>query len=128
MNITEPSDLSTDDDGAPLRFVNRYYCRECDQSWEDHWSCGCDDECPECGRDFTPIESTDLLAAYYELNPTMFDPVNDERPSPRSPKYSSWLSQPGSIKTVLDELKTRGCVPTMTAEEIHKLTRERDEL
>ena len=34
-----------------------YYCADCDIAWEDEWECGCDDECPGCGRDFTPFDS-----------------------------------------------------------------------
>ena len=36
---------------------NSYYCEGCDVSWDDCWSCCCDDECPECGKDYTPVES-----------------------------------------------------------------------
>lgn len=42
------------------RYLNHYRCEECDVSWDDEWSCQCDDECPECGRDFTPVSSDDL--------------------------------------------------------------------
>lgn len=42
------------------RYLNHYRCEECDVEWSDEWSCQCDDECPECGRDFTPVSSDDL--------------------------------------------------------------------
>lgn len=42
-------------------YSNRYVCPECHALWEDEWSCGCDDECPECEcRHVSPVESIDL--------------------------------------------------------------------
>ncbi len=42
-------------------FRNQYECDECGCYWEDEWSCGCDDDCPECGaRHMGPIDSIDL--------------------------------------------------------------------
>ena len=42
-------------------FRNFYHCKDCDTSWEDEWSCCCDDECPNCGsRNWSPYESEDL--------------------------------------------------------------------
>jgi hypothetical protein len=38
-------------------FLNSYHCDDCDVSWTDEWSCGCDDECPECGAAIAPEES-----------------------------------------------------------------------
>ena len=43
-----------------MRYLNHYRCDECDVSWDDEWDCCCDDECPNCGRDFSPYESEDL--------------------------------------------------------------------
>jgi predicted Zn-ribbon and HTH transcriptional regulator len=31
-------------------FINFYECDECGYTWEDEWSCACNDTCPECGR------------------------------------------------------------------------------
>jgi hypothetical protein len=50
----------TDSDGEPCRFVNHYHCEECDQTWSDQWSCACNDECPSCGAEIEPTESTEL--------------------------------------------------------------------
>jgi hypothetical protein len=36
---------------------NTYECDECGTTWEDVWSCGCDDECPGCGADISPSVS-----------------------------------------------------------------------
>ena len=42
-------------------YRNFYNCTDCGTSWEDEWSCCCDDECPECGSgDWSPYESEDL--------------------------------------------------------------------
>lgn len=41
-------------------FLNTYHCDACDVSWTDEWSCGCDDECPQCGADISPEESEEL--------------------------------------------------------------------
>lgn len=42
-------------------FLNSYTCPECNYEWEDEWDCGCDDDCPACGkRHITPMESEQL--------------------------------------------------------------------
>ena len=42
-------------------FHNYYTCERCDGTWEDEWSCMCDDDCPHCGaRHMTPFKSNDL--------------------------------------------------------------------
>ncbi|UGY23795.1 MULTISPECIES: hypothetical protein [Bradyrhizobium] len=43
-------------------FLNSYHCDACDVSWEDQHSCGCDDECPECGTAISP-ETSEVIAA-----------------------------------------------------------------
>lgn len=48
------------DDEEEKTFLNKYRCDDCGVSWEDEWSCGCDDECPECGKYFTPYESEEI--------------------------------------------------------------------
>lgn len=76
-SMIDPSDLDTDTDGEPCRYLNRYTCDACEESWEDQWSCGCDDECPKCGRDISPDDSEDLLAPYYAAHPEIADPMGD---------------------------------------------------
>jgi len=44
---------------AEQRFLNEYEC-PCGETWEDVWSCGCDDDCPSCGTTCSPSESTPL--------------------------------------------------------------------
>ena len=42
-------------------FHNYYICERCDGTWEDQWSCTCDDDCPHCGaRHMSPSHSDDL--------------------------------------------------------------------
>lgn len=39
---------------------NSYHCEACDVSWDDVWSCACNDKCPECNREIEPEESEEL--------------------------------------------------------------------
>ncbi len=42
-------------------FHNHYTCDRCGESWDDEWSCMCDDDCPSCGaRHMSPDDSDDL--------------------------------------------------------------------
>lgn len=41
-------------------FLNSYHHDECEVSWTDEWSCCCDDRCPVCNAEMTPLESEDL--------------------------------------------------------------------
>lgn len=43
---------------APVLLVS-YTCDECGTSWEQQWSCACEDECPNCGDD---VEAEDWHA------------------------------------------------------------------
>ena len=56
-DILTPDDLSTDDDGAPLRYVSTF-------------------RCDDCGKDFSPEETEDLLAPYYAANPDIPGPAD----------------------------------------------------
>lgn len=47
--------------GLEVRYLSFYRCDDCDQDWEEEWSCACDSECPECGRDFSPFD-------YYQID------------------------------------------------------------
>lgn len=55
----EFSHLSLDSSGIPCVWLNTY---ECDnghepESWSEAWSCCCDDECPVCGTDMSPVST-----------------------------------------------------------------------
>ena len=43
-------------------FRNSYECDNCGTTWQDEWSCGCDDQCPSCGRDIEASESVQIAA------------------------------------------------------------------
>jgi len=38
-------------------YINYYYCNTCNEEWQDDWDCTCDDECPICGKVYTPYKS-----------------------------------------------------------------------
>jgi hypothetical protein len=42
-------------------YNNQYVCPECSAVWDSDWSCGSDDQCPECEEsDITPVSKQDL--------------------------------------------------------------------
>lgn len=42
-------------------YNNQYVCPDCRAVWDSDWSCGSDDECPQCEERFiSPITSEDL--------------------------------------------------------------------
>lgn len=43
-----------------MNYLNIYYCEDCDEEWEDEWSCMCNDKCPECGKEYEPVTSVVL--------------------------------------------------------------------
>lgn len=47
---------------APIMYANKYHCPDCNSSWTDNYSAACDDECPECGTDVSPVESERLTS------------------------------------------------------------------
>lgn len=53
-------------------FLNRYTCPRCECTWEDEWSCQCDDECPICSHDIEPDESFDLSICVTEADDGTF--------------------------------------------------------
>ena len=42
------------------KFINYYDCPRCGTSWQDEWSCTCDDRCPSCNLTCSPTESEDV--------------------------------------------------------------------
>lgn len=47
----------TDSDDEPCRFHNHYRCPNDGTTWDDWWSCACNDKCPECDAEIEPHES-----------------------------------------------------------------------
>jgi hypothetical protein len=42
-------------------YINYYECERCGECWRDEWDCMCDDRCPSCNLEMTPIGSDDLV-------------------------------------------------------------------
>jgi len=42
------------------KYLNYYRCEKCNQEWDDVCDSMCDDECPVCGKPYTPYNSEDL--------------------------------------------------------------------
>ena len=61
----EDEDIEEKDEEDPHRYTNRYVCPTCKEDdgesvwWDDDWSCMCNDECPECGKEIQPTKSWD---------------------------------------------------------------------
>ena len=47
--------------GLEQRYINHYECELCDTTWDDEWSCACDDECPSCWRAISPYASEIII-------------------------------------------------------------------
>lgn len=45
-------------DGTTL-YRNFYVC-PCGETWEDVWSCACNDRCPACNKEIEPSESEEV--------------------------------------------------------------------
>jgi hypothetical protein len=42
-------------------YDSHYVCPECSAVWDSEWSCGSDEECPECeARDISPVYRKEL--------------------------------------------------------------------
>ena len=51
-------------------FEKSYLCPECATEWTDEWSCACDDRCPTCRTESSPVSVRDLSR---ELHPEDFE-------------------------------------------------------
>jgi hypothetical protein len=40
-------------------FVKQHVCPRCATEWTDEWSCTCNDRCPECDLESSPVSSVD---------------------------------------------------------------------
>lgn len=85
--------LSWDTSGNPVVWLNHYEC-ECGETWEDEWSCGCDDDCPACSASISPYRQ-DWLAANIFAKPTPGEPGD--------PVYDLWAGLP-EADSVKDEM------------------------
>lgn len=41
-------------------FKNYYYCKDCDNHWEDVWTCSCNDKCSNCNKEIEPYKYEDV--------------------------------------------------------------------
>lgn len=46
--------LNRDSSDQPCVWSNEYHCEFDDNTWSDDWSCGCEDDCSECGKSISP--------------------------------------------------------------------------
>lgn len=77
-----PAFAGLDDDtcGNPIVWENSYECPDCGAHWFDAWSCGCDDECPNCaGTSVSPYRQDWLPAGKADTE---------------DPAYALWLALP----------------------------------
>jgi hypothetical protein len=60
-------------------FLVKYKCEQCDETWEQEWSCCCDDECPSCGVNHEAINSECKdLSVVVELSPQIRSGIMSE--------------------------------------------------
>lgn len=71
MNHASFAALYTDSEGNPCVWLNYYRC-ECGNEWDSAWSCQCDEECGECGKDYSPYNS-DWLGPIEAAAQTIWD-------------------------------------------------------
>lgn len=43
------------------KFLNKYFCKHCNENWSNTWSCTCNDKCPICGREIEPYQVIDVI-------------------------------------------------------------------
>jgi hypothetical protein len=58
------------EEDEPIKYVNYYRCPDCNEEWQDEWSCACDDECPTCSISYSPYKSLDINKQFIGWQPT----------------------------------------------------------
>lgn len=53
----EPDGLAADAIVADMGYENSYRCDDCSREWTCRGDSAHDDECPKCGKDYTPYKS-----------------------------------------------------------------------
>lgn len=46
-----------------MKHIFRLVYEHCGVRWETTWSCACNDKCPKCNAEITPLEVHDLEAS-----------------------------------------------------------------
>ena len=49
-------------------YLNQYHCEACHTSWQDEWSCACNDRCPTCNAEIDPEDSIDQTFGFVTLD------------------------------------------------------------
>ena len=82
------NDIQNDAGITMAWYLNYYVCERCHTQWEDEWSCGCDDECPNCGAgDMEAQKSDDLSVIVDEPRPGQFVVYYSPADAEHSPNY-----------------------------------------
>jgi hypothetical protein len=71
-------------ENPPKCYTNHYNC-DCGASWQDQWSCACDDRCPLCNTSCSPTHSENMAPEVVNLT---IDP--DEHFAQMLPPASLW--------------------------------------
>lgn len=58
-NNIKNSDENSEEDNK--QYKNFYYCARCNITWDDIWSCMCDDRCPKCDKSTEPYHSDEII-------------------------------------------------------------------
>lgn len=74
--------LAQDSSGIPCVWRRHFACNECDETWEDDWSCQCDDTCA-CGSDLEPDE-VEWIGPPHPLLIDLWEALPDEFPGKTS--------------------------------------------
>jgi len=71
------------DEGVAVSwYSNSYQCQRCQNHWESEWSCMCNDRCPFCNLEMSPIYSVDLSRS---IEPADYSRAGAVLPSPLWP-------------------------------------------
>jgi hypothetical protein len=90
MALPAFAQMDTDDDGNPCVWLNTYICPECGATWEDRWSCQCDNECGECGTTCAPEES--LWNGPDDDARDMWESLSDAGAQPDAAPIPDWVT------------------------------------
>lgn len=92
-------------------FRNTYHCTHCESEWEDEWSCGCDDECPICGSDWSPADSEDV-SAFIEAEADGYSVYYSPPEAEHRPDYTYFASTPfRNVALILEKIAADAAKP-----------------
>ncbi|WP_146119465.1 hypothetical protein [Phyllobacterium phragmitis] len=87
-------------------FRNHYICEQCDESWNDEWSCACDDDCQSCGaRHFSPYHSDDLSVIIEEMGDGRYAVLYSPSSAEHNPDYRTLAEVTGNrLAKMIEEI------------------------